>query len=119
MDNHPVWNASRCGVHLFQILSRMRAFLSKVILFLLLQAVLFAILLKNYDASNETNYFARIVEKHQRLAASPPPRVILLGGSNVPFGFESDVMEGAIGRPVVNMGLAAGLGAEFMLTDIE
>jgi hypothetical protein len=97
----------------------MRRFGFNVFLFLLLQALGFAFLLQNYDVSRETNFFARIVEKHERLAATPPPRIILLGGSNVPFGFESDVMEQALGRPVVNMGLAAGLGVEFMLADLE
>jgi hypothetical protein len=97
----------------------MPRFIFNLFLFLLLQAIGFAFLLKNYDVSRETNFFARIVEKHQRLAATPPPRIILLGGSNVPFGFQSEVMEKSLGRPVVNMGLAAGLGVDFMLADIE
>jgi hypothetical protein len=97
----------------------MRSFILKLLLFLLIQIAAFALLLKNYDVSTETNFFARIVEKHQRLKATPPPRIILVGGSNVPFGFESDTMEKALGRPVVNMGLAAGVGVEFMLADLE
>jgi hypothetical protein len=96
-----------------------RTFLTKLLFFILIQAAIFAVLLKNYDVSSEANFFARIIDKHRYLRSVSAPRVILLGGSNVPFGFDSDLMERALGRPVINMGLAAGLGVEFMLADIE
>ena len=96
----------------------MRSFVLKLVVFLLLQGAGLALLLRYYDAGG-TNYFGSIVDKHQRLEHTAPPRIILLGGSNVPFGFDSDVMEKTLGRPVVNMGVAAGLGAEFMLADVE
>jgi hypothetical protein len=77
------------------------------------------VLLTYYDVAAETNYLAATVDKHRRLHMRSAPRVILVGGSNVAFGFESNRMESALGRPFVNMGLAAGLGVEFMLAEIE
>ena len=97
----------------------MRPFLVQLAAFLLLQSALLGVLLNYYDVAEETNYLAATVDKHSRLCVRPAPRVILVGGSNVAFGFESDRMESALGRPVVNMGLAAGLGVEFMLAEIE
>lgn len=97
----------------------MRRFLLKAFSFWVLQAALLALLLRHYDVALETNYLAATLEKHRRLNAVPPPRVILVGGSNVALGFESDRIERELGRPVVNLGLAAGLGVEFMLAEIE
>lgn len=97
----------------------MRRFILQVAAFVLLQSALLGVLLSYYDVPAETNYLAATVDKHRRLHARQAPRVILVGGSNVAFGFESDRMERALGRPVVNMGLAAGLGVEFMLAEIE
>lgn len=97
----------------------MHVFLIKVAAFLVLQSAVFALLLARYDRSQETNYLAATVDKHRRLKETVSPRIVLVGGSNVAFGFESDRIERALGRPVVNMGLAAGLGLEFMLSEIE
>lgn len=97
----------------------MRRFVLQVLAFLFFQAALLGALLSRYDVPAEANYMAATVEKHLRLRSVPKPRVILVGGSNVAFGFASDQMVRALGRPVVNMGLAAGLGLEFMLREIE
>lgn len=119
MDDTFVRHSALGRIHLLSILKSMRRFCLQSLVFLLLQAGLLCLLLTNYNVSDETNYLAATVEKHIRLQKTSAPRVILLGGSNVALGFESDRMERELGRPVVNMGLAAGLGAEFMLAEIE
>ncbi len=43
------------------------------------------------------------------------PRIILMGDSNVVFGFDSERIEEAFGMPVVNMGLHGGLGQSFCM----
>lgn len=45
-------------------------------------------------------------------------RIILVGGSNVGFGFDSKMLHDSLDRDVVNMGLHAGLGLKFMLDEI-
>ena len=72
-----------------------------------------------YDHSLEINYLAATCEKHARLERTSAPRIILVGGSNLAFGVDSARLEKTLGRDVVNMGLAAGLGIDFMLNEIE
>lgn len=97
----------------------MKPFLRQLLAFVILQAGLLGLLLHFYNVEGEPNYLAATVDKHERLRRTTGSRIVLVGGSNVAFGFESDRMESALGRPVVNMGLAAGLGIEFMLREIE
>ena len=97
----------------------MKQFCLKVTAFFLLQAVLLTLLLWHYDPWNESNYLAQTVEKHRRLTEISSPKIVILGGSNVPFGIQSGILEAAFGRPVVNMGLAAGEGIDFMLNEVR
>jgi hypothetical protein len=58
-------------------------------------------------------------EKLDRLARLEGPRIIFVGGSNVGHGFDSSVVEKAFGRPVMNMGLHAGLGLIYHMRSIQ
>ena len=49
------------------------------------------------------------------LAHTPAPRVIIFGGSNIAFGIDSELMERALGIPVINDGLHVGLGVAPLL----
>lgn len=49
--------------------------------------------------------------------ASRKPAIVILGGSNVAFGYDSKVLEEKTGMPVINAGLHAGLGLRFMMAD--
>lgn len=62
----------------------------------------------------ETNFQASMLDKVHRLESIPGPRIVLVGNSNVAFGFDSKKIEKSIGLPVVNMGLHAGLGNAFL-----
>lgn len=94
----------------------MTRFVLQVAGFLALQLLLGTLLLRGYDVPDEVNYLAGIRDKLAAAAAAAgSPRILLVGGSNVPFGFRSDLLESRTGRPVVNLGLAAGVGTEFML----
>lgn len=98
----------------------MTSFTLRLVLFVLLQAAIFGLAWKP-DQPRQTNMLATTLDKHARLDAltrAGRPKVVLTGGSNVPFGFQSPLLEQLLGRPVVNMGIAAGLGAPFMLGEI-
>jgi hypothetical protein len=97
----------------------MKTFLLKIAVFGVIQGLVATGLLWRYDTSQEANFLAATSAKHRRLAQTTPPRLIITGGSNVPFGIQSDLMEKALGKIVVNMGLAAGLGLDFMLAEIQ
>lgn len=56
------------------------------------------------------HYFAGSRLQLELLKSTPSPRIILVGGSNVSFGLDAEMMEKALGVRVVNDGLHAGLG---------
>ena len=47
--------------------------------------------------------------KFNKLQSIKSNKIVIVGGSNVNFGIDSDLMEISLGIPVVNMGLHAGL----------
>jgi hypothetical protein len=65
------------------------------------------------------NYFASMIDKHARLEQAKSPKVVLIGGSNVAFGIDSEMIEAELGMPVVNMGLQGGLGLRYMLSETK
>lgn len=67
----------------------------------------------------EDNFYLAIVDKHEALETTAPPRIILVGGSNVAFGIDSEKMENELHLPVVNTGLHAGIGLPYMLNDVK
>ena len=48
--------------------------------------------------------------KSELLRTVPSPRIIIVGGSNVAFGIDSEMMEQELGIPVINDGLHVALG---------
>lgn len=58
-------------------------------------------------------YVASVLDKIDRLESIQEPKIILVGNSNVAFGFDSAMLEEAMGMPVVNLGLHGGLGNKF------
>ncbi len=72
-----------------------------------------------YRSRNLSGYAASIVEKQQMLESSSPPRIILVGGSNVAFGFNSATIQQRTGLSVINMGLYVQLGLPYLLAEIK
>jgi hypothetical protein len=69
--------------------------------------------------SDKKNYLASNLDKHSLLDSARGPRIILVGGSNLAFGVNSGAVSRALGRPVINMGVSAGLGLKYMLNEVE
>lgn len=57
------------------------------------------------ELSPKFNYLNKIEE----------PKIIVIGGSNVAFGLDSELLEQHIGMPVINFGLYATLGTKMMM----
>ena len=53
---------------------------------------------------------AMLIDKRVMLDARAAPRVILVGGSNLMFGVDSELLEQSLGVTVANMGVFGGLG---------
>lgn len=54
-------------------------------------------------------------EKFERLREIDEPKVVVVGGSSVAFGLESELLERYTDMPIVNFGLYAALGTKVML----
>jgi hypothetical protein len=82
-------------------------------------AILFFILLITISLhTNRDDYIMEffvkkkmLIDKHRQKA----PSIILLGGSNVAYGFNSEMLQDSLNIPVINTGLGAGAGLKFML----
>lgn len=61
----------------------------------------------------EEEYNGALIDKVERLKSIEEPKIVLLGNSNVAFGFQSELIEKEFGMPVVNMGVHGGLGNMF------
>ncbi|MBO5938467.1 MAG: hypothetical protein J6Q82_03095 [Clostridia bacterium] len=62
-------------------------------------------------------YLGAFEEKYARLYGSEQKKIIFIGGSSLPFGLRSDLIEQELGGEyeVINFGLYATLGTKFMM----
>ena len=98
----------------------MKQFLFRIALLLVIVlAVLTLVLFAIPNNKIPDNSLFASHDKHQRLESLSSPKIVLVGGSNLPFGIKSEMIEEAMGLPVVNMGLHAGLGMNFILSEVE
>ncbi|MCC6579329.1 MAG: hypothetical protein IT440_02730 [Phycisphaeraceae bacterium] len=96
----------------------MRKVLLKLACFLAVQIMIAAAIVHAYRP-NPHSYMAASRDKQALLDRTPSPRILLVGGSHVAFGTDSPTLEKATGLPVVNLGLHAGLGLNFILAQAE
>jgi len=68
---------------------------------------------------DENGYIFSDIEKLDRLKKLPSPKIILVGGSNVAMGIDSEMLERELKMPVVNTGLHAGLGLRFLFERVR
>ena len=95
----------------------MRKFLRHVALFLLLQGAVLVVFVMAAQRAVDP-YIRTLRAKHQHLAGSPRPRLILVGGSGLAFGIQSGILKTALpAYTPANLGLHAGMGLDFILAD--
>lgn len=63
----------------------------------------------------QETFLGALDEKYERLTGLEEEKIVIVGGSSVAFGIDSDLIETYTGRPVVNFGLYAALGTKLML----
>ena len=66
-------------------------------------------------AQFDKTFLAALELKMDRIKSIEEPKIVVIGGSSVPFGVDSKLMEEMLGMPVVNFGLYATLGTKLML----
>ena len=60
-------------------------------------------------------YYAALPKQYDRLRSVNEPKVIVVGGSNVAFGLDSELFENLYGRPSVAFGLYGSFGVKVMM----
>ena len=93
--------------------SKRKKTLNLVLKCLVMLALVFVFLFYIICPQYDQGYQAAMQDKVARLKAIDEPKIVLLGNSNVAFGFDSQLIEEEMGMPVVNMGLHGGLGNAF------
>ncbi len=63
----------------------------------------------------ENTIYGELDDKFSRLTEIEEDKVVVIGGSSVAFGLDSQLLEAHIGMPVVNFGLYAAIGTKAML----
>ena len=95
----------------------MKRFVKKIFIFFLLFSLTLVVFpaFHYYVVGNQYlgNYQAALLDKTRRAQSVDGPKILLIGDSNVPFGFQSELIQEAFHMPVVNMGLHGGLGNAF------
>ncbi len=81
-------------------------------------AITFAITV-NEPSQYSQSFFAGLKLKQDRLRTVEGKRLVLIGGSNLAFGVDSELLEEYTELPVVNFGLYAALGTKAMLDMAE
>ena len=88
---------------------QIRDFFVSLLHVILLTAVLIAVIFLAIGPDSN-HYFAGSRIQLHLLKNTSAPRIILIGGSNVSFGIDAELMQRRLGIPVINDGLHAGLG---------
>ncbi|MBC2177766.1 hypothetical protein HCB27_14370 [Listeria booriae] len=60
-----------------------------------------------------------LTKKTSMLAACTEEKIVLLGGSSVLYGFNTNEMQRRLGKPTYNAGVNVGLGFRYMLDKVE
>lgn len=65
------------------------------------------------------NMLIKTTEKDSLIAETPEKRIIFIGGSNLSFGLDSQMMKDSLNLNPINMGMHAGLGLKYMLEEAQ
>jgi len=72
-----------------------------------------------FNPSSKNGYLAAIIDKMHLLDSVPSPRLILMSGSSMAFGVDSDLLSKELEIPVVNASLDSKLGSRFMVDELK
>ncbi|SFC35487.1 hypothetical protein SAMN04489722_102271 [Algibacter lectus] len=95
----------------------MKKFVINICLFLfgIIFFITLGICLPNLATTKSNDY--SIIEKHQLLKKIESPRLILVGDSNVAFGFNSQLFADSLNINPINTAIHAGYGLKYILDD--
>lgn len=98
----------------------MKEFIKKILAFLFLVVITLSLSLFFVpDIVAQRSLLAAVVDKHGMADAIKTKKIIFIGGSNVSFGLNSEVIQKAFNRPVINMGVHAGMGLKYIACEAK
>lgn len=100
----------------------MAKFIRNIVISLLVVAVILCgIVAVGQIIPNQNKYtiYGAINDKYDALSKRDKPAVILVGGSNSSYGFNSESISKEMGMPVINLGLNAGMKMDFYLNMVK
>jgi hypothetical protein len=59
------------------------------------------------------------IDKRERLKNIKTPKMVFIAGSSMAFGLDSKLIEDKFNYPVVNMGIHAGIGLHYMISEVK
>jgi len=97
-----------------------KGFLYKIAGFFVLVILVLALSLYYIpDVVARTSILAGLIDKHEALQKIKTEKIIFVGGSNLSFGLDSKKIIEAYKKPVINMGVHAGIGLEYIMNDVK
>ncbi|MBO4283842.1 MAG: hypothetical protein J5958_04360 [Clostridia bacterium] len=78
----------------------------------------FAVLVSAYLLTTPVygnTFYGELDDKYDALYRAQGEKIVLIGGSSVAFGYDSETLSTLFDRPVINFGLYAALGTKLML----
>jgi hypothetical protein len=97
-----------------------KGFLYRIIVFFALVVLVLALSLYCIpDVVARTSILAAIMDKHEALQKIKIEKIIFVGGSNLSFGLDSKKIIETYKKPVINMGVHAGIGLEYIINDVK
>lgn len=97
----------------------MRTFILRSLLFFFLLLLLFVAIQLQPRRFPPNDFLYGVALKHHLADGIQKPKIILVGGSSVAFGFDSREIRDSLGMPVINMGMHIQLGLDFMLNETK
>lgn len=96
----------------------MKILVIKSLIFSLLIIVTYITLIwfcvEKVDVIDKNSYMYAINDKYNALSSLKSPKIVLVGGSNLAFGIDSERIANSIGLPVINTSLHANIGLKLM-----
>jgi hypothetical protein len=92
-------------------------FCRRALLFGVLQGVIFVALAAAFVRANSQGFLASTRDKHARARSAQAPRMLFVGGSNLAFGIDGELVRQRTRYNPVNLGVSAVLGMDFMLNE--
>lgn len=97
----------------------MKKFIYKIFIFFIVFGLIFLIgILLPVTPASKNNMLAYKVQKDSLLRNVESPRIIFVGGSNLVFGLNSEMIKKELNLNPINAGLAVNLGLIYMMDDI-